>query len=165
MMSVLMLLAGIALGVTLLNPRRRTEASRTAKYPPRVRTIRVKVTYPSASDPSNPDGAPQIVVDPWVAGIGEGDEIDWELVSSNQSDQLRIVPKSSDWPFPGKPPAPPEDKPQKVPAGKVNVKKRDEPYRYDVLVRVSGMCQGNAPRWIRIDPELIVIWDTGTGKY
>jgi hypothetical protein len=154
MMSVLMLLAGIALGVTVLNPRRRGPDG--AKYPKPAKNIRVSVSY----SVTGPDSGVNIVVDPMVAAVGEGEEITWEFDSSAPADLLRIVPKKvDDWPLSG--PLPLSEgsvtKP-KIMGGKVVRKKRDDPYSYDVVVKVNTG-PDNSGTWIRIDPELVIAWD------
>lgn len=167
MWSLLMLLAGIALGVSLLNPRRRSRGGRADGYPKRVSNIVVRVTYPlPPHNPGQPGSAPTILVAPWVAGVGENDDITWELQSTSGSDQLRIVPKDpNDWPFPGKPPANAASPGQRVRAGRVNAKMRPEPYSYDIELRIATGGPGSSGTWIRLDPELVIVWDSGSSKY
>jgi hypothetical protein len=163
MMSVLMLLAGIALGVTLLNPRRRTQpGSDGPKVLPRTTNIEVTVDYPAGAPGDPKQEAPVIAVKPWTAALKEGDDITVEFSTGKASDRMLIVPKDpGDWPFNGNLPAElPPQAGSKVPIGKVKAgSKRTEPYSYDILISVSGLGSGNAPRWIRLDPDLIIFWD------
>jgi hypothetical protein len=160
MMSVLMLLAGIALGVTLLNPRRRTQPGRTAALP-KTTNIEVTVEYPTGTGDAQKN-APTIAVKPWTAALKEGDDITLEFSQGKSSDRILMVPKNpGDWPLEGNLPVElPPQAGSKVPIGRVKAgSKRTEPYSYDILISVSGLGSGNAPRWIRLDPEYIVFWD------
>jgi hypothetical protein len=161
MMSVLMLLAGIALGVTLLNPRRRTQPGSAGPLP-KTTNIEVTVEYPTGAPGEPQKNAPTIAVKPWTAALKEGDDITLEFSQGKSSDRILMVPKNpGDWPLEGNLPVElPPQAGNRVPVGRVKAgSKRTEPYSYDILISVSGLGSGNAPRWIRIDPEILVFWD------
>lgn len=110
-------------------------------------------TVPVTIDITRTNNGVKVTVDPFVAVIDLGDEVEWELVSDYSDASATIERKNpgDDWPFETEPPKDiKKGTPKKSGKTKSDAKKQN---RYNIK---CGVMDGKTPIDFLIDPDMII---------
>jgi len=116
-------------------------------------TAQAAATVPVKVDVRCPGQSVRFTVDPWTADLSQGDEIDWVLSDSAESNEITITSKRGGWPFANTPPY--RGNRTTHPRGR-DMKPNQAGKRFSYAIQLVCLRDGSSPDTVVIDPQIVV---------